>query len=218
MTPRQHPPFQITATESTVAALCGGLRAMSLGGKRGENWLRDGSGNTFLARVNQRDLEARFEVFSLMLLNSAELESRIKERSSFRFPEDFPAALKHLVSREPAPLIAPDSFEPWPFEEWRTDVLYRVEFIVEGAAARGAIGSTPNIQDAARPGEVPADAAACCEVAAGLLFTGRDGGRLLLAVDWFPFDMIVSRDPHEIDDFRAVCEARPHVGALVDEP
>jgi hypothetical protein len=84
-------------------------------------------------------------------------------------------------------------------------VLRRREFIFEDVDIP-SLGSSPNMQSAALLGDIPAGANAVCEVAAGLLFTGADGTRLLIAVDWFPFNTLVSDDPAVISAYCASCE------------
>ena len=102
--------------------------------------------------------------------------------------------------------MPPVDFEPWPFASWRTEVLRRAEYIDWGVEAGPILGDHPNFQSAARPGQVPAEASAWCEVAAGLLFTGDDGRRLLIAVDWSPMNLVVTEDAAPIETFLATCE------------
>lgn len=50
--------------------------------------------------------------------------------------------------------------------------------------------------------KVPPEASATCEVAAGILFfTGRNGNRLLMGVDWLPQNMVVTAAPAKIDEY-----------------
>jgi hypothetical protein len=102
--------------------------------------------------------------------------------------------------------VPPVDFEPWPFASWRTEVLRRAEYIDWGVEAGPNPGDHPNFQAAARPGQVPEEASAWCEVAAGILFTGDAGRRLLIAVNWLPPNMLVTEDAAQIDTFLAPCE------------
>ena len=117
-----------------------------------------------------------------------------------------PDGLRQLMLNRPPPPKAPSDFKPWPYASWQTDVLRRAEFIVEDTEVGPTFGNNPNVQSASRPGAVPAKAAAFCEVAAGLLFTGRDGRRLLMAVDWSPMMLLLSENTAVIDDYLASCE------------
>jgi hypothetical protein len=90
---------------------------------------------------------------------------------------------------------------------WRTQVLRRAEFIVEDAAVEGTFGNNPNAQSASRPDSVPVEASASCEVAAGVLFTGSDGRRLLIGVDWLPMNLVISDVATEIDAYLEPCDA-----------
>lgn len=106
----------------------------------------------------------------------------------------------------PAAPSPPVDLQPWPFQRWRTEVLRRAEFIVEHATADATFGNNPNEQSAVRPMKVPAAAFASCEVAVGVLFTGDDGKRLLMGVDWMPENMIVTRDAAKIDEYLQACD------------
>jgi hypothetical protein len=96
--------------------------------------------------------------------------------------------------------------DPWSLRLWRTEVVRRAEYIVEGGDAGPTFGNNPNMQSAARPGALPPNASAFCEVAAGVLFSGADNRRLLLAVDWMPMNMLVLENAAEIDAFISDCE------------
>jgi hypothetical protein len=111
-----------------------------------------------------------------------------------------------MLERPEAP-SPPSHFDPWPFEQWKVEVLRRTEFVVEDANVQNAFGEAPNMQSAAPPGHLPPAACASCEVAVALLFTGRDGAQLLIGADWMPFETIVTRDPAEIEAFSQSCEA-----------
>jgi hypothetical protein len=199
---RSFPPFEIEAAPVTFAALHN-LSGVALGGRRGTTWLRDADGKVYPIYVNQRDLEHKFEVFSLAIPTMADLAERVAMWVAPDLPADLPDILRHAMVRRPEAPIAPSHFEPWPFEKWTVQVLRRAEFIVENAEVPGA----PNMQAAAPPDEVPADANASCEVAVALLFTGGDGSQLLIAADWFPYATIVTHDAAEIEAFRQSCEA-----------
>ena len=62
------------------------------------------------------------------------------------------------------------------------------------------------MQTANDPRALPVGASAFCEVAAGVLFTGDNGHRLLLAVDWMPMNMLVVENAADIGTFNSECE------------
>ena len=183
------PPLELRADEATFHGLRVGLTGFSFGGPSGQTWLRGNQNQVLAVNVNQRDLQFKFEVFALAI-DTLEVETaRLSAWNS---------------AITPSP---PTQFEPWPFDDWRTDVLRRVEFIIEGVDVENALGTGPhNLHSATRPGEAPQNASATCEVAAGLLFTGDNGQRLLIGVDWMPFDLVFTRDAVEIDQFISSCE------------
>jgi hypothetical protein len=203
---RRFPPFELEASPTTFAALHR-LSGVALGGRPGTTWLRDLDGKAYPIHVTQRDLEFKFEVFSLAIPTMAALAERVALWVAPDLPADLPDIVRHAMVRRPELPIAPSDFEPWPFEKWTVEVLRRAEFIVEDVEVHGALGEAPIMQSAAPPGEVPAEASASCEVAVGLLFTGEDGSQLLIGADWFPFDTIVTRDAAQIEAFRQLCES-----------
>jgi hypothetical protein len=155
-----------------------------------EVWLRTYDGRQIVLGVNQRDLEFKFEVFGLWLASPEALAANIV-RKGWAFPAPKP----------------PEAFETWPLAPpWQVQVLRRAEFIVEDVVVEGALGEDPIVQDVARPGRIPDDAAAQCEVAVGLLFTGFDDARLIIGVDWFPETLVFLRDDDQIAQYLACCE------------
>jgi hypothetical protein len=73
-------------------------------------------------------------------------------------------------------------------------VLMREEYVTPYAGDEFAyVGSNPTSQRAVRPGQVPTNAIASCLVAFGLLVKGH-GSRLVVAADWFPFDVETTTD------------------------
>lgn len=65
----------------------------------------------------------------------------------------------------------------------------------------GYVGSGPGYtQAAAKPGKAPSSALATCLVAYGLLFVGG-AGRLVVAVDWFPFNIDMTTDEERIAEY-----------------
>jgi hypothetical protein len=173
-----HPPFELQVSLSNLAKLSKGLTSFAVSPLGNPTWLKSEDG-VWAITVADRDLEHKFEVFTL----------RIEEAGSNL----------HI------PIPAPSEFRPWPFIEWRVHVLRRAEYIFKPEDPAPTIGVDPLGQDAARPGAVPLVALSSCEVAAGLLFAGANQQRLLICVDWMPFNMVVTDEPLEIDDFIKSC-------------
>lgn len=207
--PTAFPPFELQASPVALRRLTTGLvgwRVERQGRFVSNVWLKSDDGTVWLVGVDQRDLRPLFEVFTLAMVDMAGLQERWESwRPPVIPPGDLPEGLRELLTARPPAPVAPVEFEQWPFRSWRTEVVRRAEFIVEGAEGP-TFGNNPNTQAAARPRAVPPDAAAYCEVAAGVLFTSPDDHRLLLAVDWMPMDMIVSQEATEIDTFISECE------------
>lgn len=206
--PVEFPPFELQASTSALRHLTSGLsgwRVERMGNTVPNVWLRNSDGAIWLIGVDQRDLRPMFEVFALGMLSMSELHERWERWKPLVLPQGVPEEIRQLLTTRPAAPVAPTDFEPWPLHSWRTEVVRRAEFIVEGGDVGPTIGNDPNTQSAARPAAVPPSASAFCEVAAGVLFTG-EGRRLLLAVDWMPMNMLVVRDATEISAFLADCE------------
>jgi hypothetical protein len=86
-------------------------------------------------------------------------------------------------------------------------ILIREEYVeaYDGDATR-LVGSAPRtIQKATVPGHVPAHALMSCQTAYGLLIEGA-GGRLLVAADWAPFNVVVTTDEDQISKLLAESE------------
>jgi len=89
------------------------------------------------------------------------------------------------------------------------EALRRAEYIIDNVDPGPTFGNNPSMQAPSRPGHVPPEASAYCEVAVGLLFTHGNSKQLLVGVDWMPFNMIVTDDVHEIDEYLHPCERVP---------
>ena len=110
---------------------------------------------------------------------------------------------------ESAPGNCNGRWAAWPFNAWRSYVLTREEYVTPAGLSVQAIGRPANSQDAVLPGCVPSGATDSCIVEAGILFHGGDRGRFLIAVDWMPFHLIISRDEQRINDFLESCALTP---------
>jgi hypothetical protein len=206
--PIEFPPFDLQASPSALRQLTGdlsGWRVERMGDSVFSVWVRSSNGSVWLIAVDQRDVRPLFEVFTLGMLSMGELHEHWERWEPPALPQDVPDGFRQLLTTRPPAPVAPTEFDPWPLRSWRTEVVRRAEFIVEGADVGPTFGNNPNTQSAARPRAVPSEASAFCEVAAGVLFTGADNRRLLLAVDWMPMNM-VSEDATEINTFISDCE------------
>jgi hypothetical protein len=207
--PIEFPPFELQASTDALRQLAAGIsgwRVEPIGNSVSNVWLQGADGAAWLIGVDQHDVRPMFEVFSLSMRSMAELRAQWDGWRPPALPDGIPEDLRRLVMTRPPPPAPPSDLEPWPFASWRTQVVRRAEFIVEGVDAGPTFGNNPNMQSAARPGAVPGEASAYCEVDAGILFTGDRGRRLLMAVDWMPMQMSVTEDAARIEAFLADCE------------
>lgn len=206
--PVEFAPFELQASTLALRQLTNGISGWRVE-RRGKMvsavWLRTSDGTIWLLDVNQRDVRPMFEVFTLGMLSMSELRGRWERWKPPVLPAGVPDALRQLLTTRPAAPVAPTAFEAWPLRSWRTQVVRRTEFIVERADVGPTFGDNPNSQGAARPREVPRDASAFCEVAAGVLFTS-EAYSVLLAVDWMPMNMLILQDLPDIQAFIADCE------------
>jgi hypothetical protein len=205
----EFPPFALQASIDALQELATGIaewRVELMGNSVFNVWLRGADGAAWLIGVDQHDVRPMFEIFTLSMRGMAELLEQWDRWRPPVFADSFPEGLRRLVMTRPAPPAPPSDLEPWPFASWRTQVVRRAEFIVEGVDAGPTFGNNPNMQSAAPPGAVPGEASACCEVDVGILFTGDPDHRLLMAVDWMPMQMSVTEDAARIEAFLADCE------------
>jgi hypothetical protein len=206
---KQLPSFELQGTPTSLASLRTDVAAYSMvrgGSATFAVWLKCKDGRVLFMGVDQREPLPMFEVFTLAIATMDELKARWRDWKPPTLPDDMPEPFRTFVTARPAAPTAPADFEPWPFDQWQTQVLRRAEFIVEDVPIGGAFGNNPNMQSAARPMSVPPEASASCEVAAGVLFTGANGKRLLIGVDWMPENMVVTDTPAKIDQYLQPCE------------
>jgi hypothetical protein len=218
---KELPPFELQGTHVSLASLAANLVGYTVvrGAKPLMVWLRSSDGTARLLGVDQRDVLPMFEVFTLNVATADELEERMRDWQPPAQTDDLPEPLRRLMSVRPTAPLPPAEFDPWPFSEWRTQVLRRAEFIIEDPGVEGTFGNNPNVQSASRPNSVPSEATASCEVAAGVLFTSPDGRRLLIGVDWLPMNLVVSETAVEIDAYLEPCDAvdlTAYLGQLSD--
>ncbi|WP_353230973.1 hypothetical protein [Novosphingobium sp.] len=213
---RTYPPFHIDADADALTAIGVGIASIvpmlnryqpDHAGPRAELvWIKDSAGTAWAITANQRDLEFKFEVFSLSIENEAALKTRIETGNPLPLPDDAPDWLRTIAAVPRMAPVPPADLQPPPFQICRTDVLRRAEFIMSDVHIEEALGENPNLQTAAVPENVPSNADACCIVSVALLFTGLEGQRLLVGVDWFPLNLIMTAHPDAIDDYTADCE------------
>jgi hypothetical protein len=203
------PPFELQADRAALDMLATGLSGFKV--ERTHDyvtvvWLRGCDGQVWSILTDTRDLQFGFEVFTLAVESLEALQARVAAWTPPNLPDNLPEEFRRIfLSRPPVPQ-APARFEPWLFDRWRCDVLRRIEFIIDDVAVSQTFGNNPNLQGAATLGAVPPDASATCEVAAGLLFTGDGGKRLLVGVDWTPSNIIWTTEVTRIDDYVKPCE------------
>jgi hypothetical protein len=206
--PVEFPPFELQASASALQQLASGItgwRVQRVGNKVSSIWLSNADGASWFVSVDQRDVRPMFEVFTLSMLSMSDLRERWEQWKPPVLPEGVPEELRKLLTTRPAAPVPPSDFEAWPLHSWRTEVVRRAEFLVEGEDVGPTFGNNPDFQSSTRPRAVPSAASAACEVAAGILFTDEDSS-LLLAVDWTPMNMLVLREAVEISAFISDCE------------
>jgi hypothetical protein len=137
-----------------------------------------------LISVDNHDVCFQFEVFTL-----------------FVEPRDSVLARLKLADES---VVSPPLFEPWPFDGWDLGVLMRTEFVSAPNDGHSLLGQNPMAQSATRLRETVTDGLHCT-VAVGLQFRAKDGRRLLIAADWFPFALSVLTDSGQIDAFLETC-------------
>ena len=102
-----------------------------------------------------------------------------------------------------------DGWSKWPLASWTIGVLTREEFVKPGDPATPRPGQLGYDQTAERPGLVPDEAVASCIVDVGLLFTGERGQRVIVAADWFPYNVLITDEPAKVEAFLASCLTFP---------
>lgn len=203
------PSFELQGGLEPLASLGADIAAYSVvqgGSTTYAVWLKSKDGRIRFLGVDRREPLPMFEVFTLAIATLEELEARWRDWSPPTLPHEIPEPFRTMAMTRPSAPAAPTNFEPWPFDHWQTQVLRRAEFIVENVPVDGTVGSSPNIQSAARPTRVPSEASAGCEVAAGLLFTGANSNRLLIGVDWMPECIVVTDEAAKIEEYLRPCE------------
>lgn len=204
----EFPSFELQASASALRQLTSGItgwRIERVGNRVSSVWLMTADGTTWSVSVEQRDVRPMFEVFTLGMLSMSDLRERWERWKPPVLPEEMPERLRQLLTLRPPAPAPPSAFDAWPLRSWRTEVVRRAEFVVEGEDLGPTFGNNPNPQSSTRPQAVPNNASASCEVAAGVLFTD-EGRSLLLAVDWTPMNMLVLQDAAEISAFISDCE------------
>jgi hypothetical protein len=215
-----YPPFELQADREALGAIANGITGMKVegaGGRINSIWIRDSSGRTWLVAVDQRDLRFKFEVFALGIISIEQLHTRWRDWKPPVIPPDMPEPFRSFMSTRPPEPVAPEVFDNWPLATQRVEVLRRAEFIVEDVDVGPTVGDNPIVQSAARPGQVPKEASASCEVAVGLLFHGQGNERLLLAADWLPMTLMMTQEAGKIDEFVVACQRvdlRAYMGSI----
>lgn len=206
------PPFELHASRNALLALESGI-AGYLVERIGKNaslvWIKSRSGQVWAIGIDQRDLQFKFEVFTLTIETIEAMQARIAAWKPPQLPADIPENFRQLMLMRPKPPKPSTEFQPWPLASWRVEVLCRAEYIVESVDPGPTFGDNPNMQAPGRPGQVPPEASASCDVAVGLLFSGGARKRLLVGVDWMPYNMVVTEDAHQIDEYLGPCERIP---------
>lgn len=208
---RQFPSFELQASAADLSSLRAGLRGYAtegVGPSTSMVWIKAANDTILAVGADSRDLEFKFEVFTLAVETEQALAHRVSTAPPLKLPDDAPEMMKQLANMPRVAPKPPADFEPWPFYAWRVEVLRRAEYILgDLQSPPETFGTDPVAQNPAKPGEVPPEAWAACEVAVGLLFSGSGGERLMVAVDWMPFNLIVTQDEANIAEYVESCAA-----------
>jgi hypothetical protein len=206
---RQFPPFELQASAADMLSLRAGVRGYAtdgVGPSPSMVWIKAANDTMLAVGVDSRDLEFKFEVFTLALETEQALAHRVLTAPPVKLPDDAPEMMKQWASMPRVAPKPPADFKPWPFDAWRVEVLRRAEYIIgDLQPPPETFGNDPVARNPARPGEVPPEAWAACDVAVGLLFSGSGGKRLMVAADWMPFNLIVTQDEPAIVEFIESC-------------
>lgn len=206
---RQFSPFELQASAADLSSLRAGLRGYAtegVGPSPSMVWIKAANDTILAVGVDARDLEFKFEVFTLAVETEQALAHRVLTAPPVKLPDDAPEMMKQWANMPRVAPKPPADFVPWPFDDWRVEVLRRAEYIIgDLQSPPETFGNDPVAQNPAKPGEVPTEAWAACEVAVGLLFSGSGGKRLMIAVDWMPFNLIVTPDEAIITEYIESC-------------
>jgi hypothetical protein len=205
-----YPAIELQVSPDILAALDDGVAAFAtepFGDGVLAVWLRTAAGLVIHIAVAPRTVQPMFEVFGLDIASFAQLHDRWRDWTAPTLPADWPEPLRALATTRPAEPAVPASFIAWP-PATRVDVLRRAEFVIADVEVGPTFGNHPALQAAERPGHVPDEASASCEVAVGLLFSGA-GHRMLIAADWTPLRLLVSQEDAAIVQYLAACEQVP---------
>jgi hypothetical protein len=208
---RRFDTFELQASATDLLSLRDGLAgfaSVEVGPRTDMLWLKGNAGQIWAIGVDSRDLEFKFEVFTLAMETQAALAHRVETAPPVQLPADAPEWMRQWAAQPRVAPMPPETFEPWPLRSWRVDVLRRAEWVIgDLQSPPPTFGDNPVAQNASKPGEVPSDAWAACDVAVGLLFTDPEHRRFLIGVDWLPLNMVVTIDAAAIDEYVAACEA-----------
>lgn len=208
---RKFDAFELQATATDLLSLRIGLvgfASVGVGPRTDMLWLKGNAGQIWAIGVDSRALEFKFEVFTLAMETQAALVHRVETAPPVQFPADAPEWMRQWAAQPRVAPMPPETFELWPFRSWRVDVLRRAEWVVgDLQPPPPRFGDNPLAQSGSKPGEVPPEARATCDVAVGLLFTDPEHRRFLIGVDWLPLNMVVTKDAAAIDEYVAACEA-----------
>ena len=194
------PPEKIEASDEDLRSLCHGLVGYGLSGQQGKAWgvwLLRRKRPPLLAISDSRDIVFKFEVFTLALRTPEEVLSAASENRSRM--ADILSKLNDLgmtaLPLEALPeCFRPDEIRAWPFAHWQVEVLWQRDWTIPVEKVPDDWWSNPDKAF----GAVPVGADHACLVVKGLLFTGGNGGQLLVSQGDMALDLLVTQDPGTI--------------------
>lgn len=142
---------------------------------------------------DSRDIVFKFEAFTLalrtaqtVLLGAIENSSRMSDTIT-----QLGQIGSVVLPSQPLPEhLEPDETYPWPFTDWRVEVLWELDWTIPIERVSDEWWAKPDTKF----GAFPANADHICMVAKSLLFTGTDGSQLLIGQGEMPLDLLVTSD------------------------
>lgn len=205
------PPFELQASGPALRSLASGIAGYAIyvtGKDVASGWIKTHDERVWFVTADSRDLQFKFEVFTLDIASPKDLRARVDAWKPPTIHDDIPQEFRQVLRTRPVVPEPPKTFEPWRSRNG-CHVVLRQEFIIDEAAAVPTIGDHPVMQSGGRV--VPANASAVCRIAAGVVFEGENGERLLIAVDWNPSILVWTSDATRVDQYLADCTLVPLV-------
>lgn len=212
----EHEPIELRVSPEVLLALSQkitGFRVEELPGGRGDVsavWFQ--ADQLYVVSVDILELAFKFEVFTLVVQTPAQVLAVMQANApqmKQRLAEWREAGIPISSIGPPAEPAPAGELAEWPFRSWRLDVLKRKEFIVGLEHLPKTADGVQEYFQSLAPGLAPDGSEHTCLTAIGLLFTGDDGGRLLIVADGMPGWMRVSDEEEVVQSYLRQCIVVP---------